>query len=76
MIFAHIYDAHTYEFLHTYTTRIHACMVEASAVMNLSKKAHNASSQQNVSIFRMLAQKTRQKAVIRPDKVGHFTRSF
>ena len=43
---------------------------------SLSKKAHNASGQQNVSMLCMLAQKTQQKAAIRPDKVEHFTPTF
>ena len=67
-----------YDFLHAFTTRIHACMAEASAVTKSLdlKKVHNMSAQQNVSMFCILAQKTRRKAAIRPDKVEHFTHTF
>ena len=34
------------------------------------------SAQQNVSMFHMLAQKTRQKEAIRPDKMEHFTHTY
>ena len=43
-----------------------------------SQRCHekSLSAQQTVSMFYMLAQKTRQKAAIRPDKVEHFTHTF
>ena len=55
-------------------THPHVC---ACVSENLDlKEEHNASALQNVTMFRMLAQKARQEAAICPDKVEHFTHTF
>ena len=71
----HVCSTSNVGFLHVFTTHIRACMYGGSQrshekSLDLKKRT---SAQQNVSMFCMLAQKTRQRAAIRPDKVEHFT---
>ena len=60
-------------FLHAFTTRIHACMTEASAV---TKKSLDLKKRTKCEHVLHAGSENTTEVAIRPDKVEHFTHTL